>query len=161
MRMSWWPWRKVKTEPVEQREPVQRAERRPELIEAGAVFGELADALDALYVAAAKRRAQPDYYWDRAARCNAGDHLARAASLMEGHLSQIPDGPPAAFLTAALHALDSSRTRYLETYDDPDWFGVGAHNSIIRIALAACSHHGVPPPAVEDTLPMSDFDEDE
>ena len=66
-----------------------------------------------------------------------------------------------AFLPAALHALDSSRTRYLETYDDPDAFGVGAHNDVIRIALAACSQHGVPPPAVEDRVPMSDFDEDE
>ncbi|WP_309719449.1 hypothetical protein [Armatimonas sp.] len=149
----------MKTEPVEQREPVQRATRRPELVEAGAIFGELADALDELYVSAAKRRAQPDYYWDRAARCNVGDHLARAASLMEGYLSQIPDGSPAAFLPAALHALDSSRTRYLETYDDPDAFGIGVHNDVIRIALAACSQHGVPPPAVEDTLPMSDFDQ--
>ena len=159
--MAWWPWRKKKAEIVDQTESVERAARRPELIEAALLFGELADALDELYIAAEERRAQPDFYYDRQARCNVGDHLHRAAQMMEAHLAEIPDGTPSAFLPAALHALDDSRTAYLQTYDDPDWFGVGAHNNVIRIALAACDRHGVPRPAVEGTLPIDDFDENQ
>ncbi|WP_309716806.1 hypothetical protein [Armatimonas sp.] len=78
---------------------------------------------------------------------------------MQQSRTQVPAGPPSAFLPAALNALDDSRTAYLETYDDPDWFGIGAHNNVIRVALAACSRHGVPRPTVEDTLPRDDFDE--
>lgn len=156
--MARWPWRKAITE---QKTESVRAVRRPELIEAASLFGELGDSLDELYIAAEKRLAQQDFHYDRQAGCNVGDHLRRAASMMEARLAAVPDGPPGAFLPAAIHALDDSRTAYLETYDDPDWFGVGAHNKVIRIALDACDRHGVPRPEVEDTLPIYDFGEDE
>ncbi|WP_309716809.1 hypothetical protein [Armatimonas sp.] len=87
-QMDWWPKRKAKTVQSAQTTHADRASRRPELIEAAPLFGELADALDELYIAAEKRLAQPDFNYDRQAGCNIGDHLARAAWMMGAYLTQ-------------------------------------------------------------------------
>ncbi|WP_395144749.1 hypothetical protein [Armatimonas sp.] len=148
--MAWWTWRKAKLE---------RADRRIDLTQAGPIYSDIADALDDLYKTAANYRARPDSFWDRAAGCNVGDHLAHAAQMMEAQLARVPDGPPESFLPAIALALDASRAAYCETYHDPDCFGIGAHNSLLRKVLEICDCLGIARPHIEPFELADDMDD--